>query len=106
MCPSEDEYDAQLGGAIELSEEDGANLDALSAHALLVDSPEPCNGPVTHINVALEIPQAPMRPAMDIFKAKLTSPFDRYRHQGRLSVTDLVAPAWQVPPRCSLCISA
>lgn len=98
MSTSEDEYDAQLG-AIEISEEDGAKLDAQSAQALM--QTKPCHGPVTYINVALETPQVPMRARMQKLNMNLASPFERYRPNGRLSVTDLVAPTWQVPRRYS-----
>lgn len=90
MCISEDEYDRQLGGAIELSTEDGAKLDALSTTDFGLHEPIP------HINVEWETPQTSKTPRVEPFKANSTSPFKRYRQRGYLSVTDLVAPTWQV----------
>ena len=94
MSTSEDEYDTQLGGAIKLSAEDCAKIDALGSDASL----QPRTMRVTHIDVELETPQTSIHSGVEKFATSppVTSPFQRYRPGGRLSVTDLVAPAWQV----------
>ena len=96
MSTSEDEYDNQLGGAIKLSEEDCAKLDEQSSNILEPRTTR--REPVTHINLELETPETPIQPSVEniVTSLPVTSPFQRYRQRGRLSVTDLVAPAWQV----------
>ena len=132
MSASEDEYDAHLGGAIKLSAEDCANIDALcstaslgsrTAHQSIASGDEhvaQLNGAIklpddyakidelcsnasfgsvtprtTHIPVELETPICPDT-KHSTTRLPVTSPFQSYRSWGRLSVTDLVAPTWQV----------
>jgi hypothetical protein len=97
MSTSEDEYDAQVGGAIgELSAEDCAKIDALCVGmSVVVPSNTRCEPP-THLDVELETPQTSTWKEMTAIRLPVTTPFQRYRPRGRLSVTDLVAPAWQV----------
>ena len=96
MTTSDDEYEAQAGGAIVLTEEDCAVMDALStSHVQLSAAP---SGGVPHINVVVDTgkPGQPNADAQGLegCKKEPESPYARYRRSGRLSVTDLVAPTW------------
>jgi len=97
MTASDDEYEAQAGGAIQLTEEDCAMLDTLgtSHHVQLPVAP---SGDVPHINVVVDTDKT-RQPSQQVLnpencKKQPESPYARYRRSGHLSVTDLVAPTW------------
>jgi len=99
MSASDDEYDTQAGGAIELTEEDCAMIDALSAG----DIPDASySGKVAHIDVAIDKVKTPRGnmtpdnggPNLQNEKRRRESPYELHRRRGHLSVTDLVAPTW------------
>ncbi|KAF8588910.1 hypothetical protein K439DRAFT_515186 [Ramaria rubella] len=97
MSASEDEYDVQAGGAIELSAEDCAKIDASSAGG--IGHHVTTTQPVLHINHVTEdagIRRTTKSPIIKIpnHEAKKISPFKRFRPSGHLSVTDLISPSW------------
>ncbi|KAF8522852.1 exonuclease V a 5' deoxyribonuclease-domain-containing protein [Gautieria morchelliformis] len=84
MSTSEDEYDAQVGGAIgELSAEDCAKIDALSVDVSVAPSNTLCKPP-KHLDVELEVPQTSKCEEMTTIRLPVTTPFQRYRPMGRL----------------------
>jgi len=99
MSTSEDEYDAQLGGPVELTQEDCDRIDAIcAAHA------QPSSVVARrHIEISIEeeahkSPSNPEKesPNPDAKSAPLKySPYKLFRRtRGRLSVTDIVGPSW------------
>ncbi|GJJ13174.1 hypothetical protein Clacol_007425 [Clathrus columnatus] len=81
MSDSED-YDSACGGPIILTKEDIDKLDALSSSSY----------PTTPDTMSTSV----LRTVSNAIKS--TSPFQRFRPNGRLSVTDLVSPTWSVLP--------
>lgn len=97
MSVSEDEYDAQLGGPVELTQEDCDRIDALCAALAQPSSPR-------HVEIAIEedAHKSPLNsdkvsPNPDVESAAPLkySPYHLFRRaRGRLSVTDIVGPSW------------
>lgn len=93
MSDSED-YDSVCGGPIILTEEECAEIDALSTLHCQVPTTS-----VTDLSSNPTVSEESMPPLISsaaLNGLKTLSPFRRFRPNGRLSVTDLVAPTWCV----------
>lgn len=92
MSDSED-YDSVCGGPITLTEEECAEIDALSA---LYCPPTTLGTDLSSNPTVSEESMPPSISPAALNGLKTLSPFKRFRPNGRLSVTDLVAPTWCV----------